>query len=185
MMYQDKTYLEYRSDGVPQTMALGQALGGCLNGNEVIALVGQLGTGKTHLIKGIARALAAEGPGPGGPAGPNPAAAPPADRVTSPTFTLIQEYPGRLPLYHVDAYRLDDARQLEALGFDEFCAAGGVVAVEWADRVWSIVEEYEPLRIELEYGRGESGRLIRLIPTSGHWQKVLGQLEGMDYETHQ
>jgi tRNA threonylcarbamoyladenosine biosynthesis protein TsaE len=74
---------------------------------------------------------------------------------------LINEYQGRLILYHVDAYRLEDYKQLENLGFDETCAAGGVVVIEWADRVWELVKDYEPIEIHLQH-LGEIKRDIRI-----------------------
>ena len=107
------------------TLALGEALGRCLNAELTIGLVGPLGAGKTHLVKGIA-------------AGNAPRR---VSSVTSPTFTLIHEYDGRLTLYHVDAYRLRDAAELLALGFDELKRADSVVVVEWADRVRSAMPE--------------------------------------------
>jgi tRNA threonylcarbamoyladenosine biosynthesis protein TsaE len=82
-------------------------------------MVGPLGAGKTHLVKGIAAGNGTVDP----------------RKITSPTFTLIHEYPGRLRLYHVDAYRLRGPSELIALGFDELVASDSVVAVEWADRV--------------------------------------------------
>ncbi|NLT77283.1 MAG: tRNA (adenosine(37)-N6)-threonylcarbamoyltransferase complex ATPase subunit type 1 TsaE, partial [Planctomycetes bacterium] len=87
------------SDSAEQTMALGRTLGGRLRGGEVLAIVGPLGSGKTHLIKGIA-----EGAG-----------APDAREVNSPTFVLVNEYAGRLDLYHIDAYRLDSVAEFEML----------------------------------------------------------------------
>lgn len=107
------------------TLALGEALGRCLNAELTIGLVGPLGAGKTHLVKGIA-------------AGNAPRL---VSSVTSPTFTLIHEYDGRLTLYHVDAYRLHDTAELLALGFDELTRADSVVVVEWADRVRSAMPE--------------------------------------------
>ncbi len=101
------------------TEAFGRRLGGCLFPGTVIALVGQLGAGKTHLTRAIAEGLGVA----------NPAA------VNSPTFVLIQEYPGRVPVYHFDAYRLSGSREFAELGADEYFAADGVCVVEWADRV--------------------------------------------------
>lgn len=101
------------------TIALGEALGRSLVGGLTIGLVGPLGAGKTQLVKGIASGNAVGD----------------ARRVTSPTFTLIHEYPGRLNLYHVDVYRLRNPAELLALGFDELATPGAVVVVEWADRV--------------------------------------------------
>lgn len=101
------------------TEAFGRRLGGVLFPGAVVALVGQLGAGKTHLTRAIA-----EGAGVA-----NPAA------VNSPTFVLIQEYPGRLPVYHFDAYRLSGSREFAELGADEYFSGDGVSVVEWADRV--------------------------------------------------
>jgi len=111
--------LEILSHSVDDTLRIGRRLGAALSPGDVVALVGGLGAGKTHLTKGIALGLGV-----------------PDDRlVSSPTFVLVNEYAGCLPVHHVDAYRLDGPAQLEALGFDELCASGGVVIVEWADRV--------------------------------------------------
>ncbi|MCK5270833.1 MAG: tRNA (adenosine(37)-N6)-threonylcarbamoyltransferase complex ATPase subunit type 1 TsaE [Sedimentisphaerales bacterium] len=137
--------LEIISYGVDETIALGQAVGKQLQGGEVIAMEGTLGTGKTHFIKGLALGLDVAD----------------VDVVTSPTFTLINEYEGRLPLYHADAYRLEKADQLAALGFDEMCSGLGVVVVEWADRVRLLMDDYKPINIYLEH-RGESERALRI-----------------------
>jgi len=137
--------LEIISFGVDETIALGRAMGKQLRGGEVIALAGTLGTGKTHFIKGLALGLDVAD----------------VDVVTSPTFTLINEYEGRLPLYHADAYRLEKADQLAALGFDEMCSGLGVVVVEWADRVRSLMDDYKPINIYLEH-RGKNERALRI-----------------------
>ncbi len=108
-----------QTDSPAQTYALGQALGECLVGGGCLGLVGDLGAGKTQLVKGMAQGNAAIDP----------------SEVTSPTFTLINEYVGRLQLFHIDAYRLADAGALAALGFDELIAHDAVVVVEWANRV--------------------------------------------------
>jgi len=134
----------FLTQSVAQTIELGRYIGCALRGSEIIALIGELGTGKTHLIKGLALGLEV----------PNP------DDVTSPTFTIINEYQGRLPLYHVDAYRLKTPAELEALGFDEICLPSAVVVVEWADRVWPILQNYQPLCLYLEH-RGPYQRAIR------------------------
>jgi len=161
-MTNEKLKFECLTTSVNQTISLGVGIAKCLNGSEVIALIGELGTGKTHLIKGIAQGLAAAEVDANSNA-----------RVTSPTFTLIQEYPGRLTLYHVDAYRLEDARQLEALGFDELCETDGVIVVEWADRVRPLIADYEPITIHLEYASGEQQRKIRIENISPEMKEQL------------
>ncbi len=114
-----KQKIQRSSHGVEDTFALGQAIGKSLTGGLTLGLTGPLGAGKTHLVKGIASGNGFSD-----------------DReVTSPTFTLINEYPGKLLLYHLDAYRLQSAAELQALGFDELVRHDSVVIVEWADRV--------------------------------------------------
>ena len=115
--------LSLTSDGVAATLEVGRHLGAGLACGHVIALVGPLGSGKTMLVKGIAR-------------GANVAD---LRQVNSPTFVIVNEYDGApageiLRIYHVDTYRLRGSNDLEALGFDEMCTQGAVV-VEWADRV--------------------------------------------------
>lgn len=100
---------------------LGKVIGELLRPGDVVALTGNLGVGKTTLVQGMARGLGIKGP------------------VTSPTFTLIKEYSGRLPVYHIDVYRLDDPEEIELLGFDELLITDGVVIVEWADLIEALL----------------------------------------------
>ena len=118
-----------------ETIDLGQRIGQQLQGGEVIAIVGPLGSGKTHLIKGIAV---------GGGA---------ADRqaVNSPTFVIVNQYEGRFDIYHIDAYRLDSVAEFEMLGFDDLCYPESIVLIEWADRVEAAVGDTNPIRIDLRH----------------------------------
>jgi tRNA threonylcarbamoyladenosine biosynthesis protein TsaE len=100
-----------------ETVALGRRLGERLEPGHVLALIGPLGAGKTQLTKGLAEGVGA------------------AERVTSPTFKLVNEYRGRIRLYHIDAYRLRGPDDLAALGSDEWFDGDGAAVVEWADRV--------------------------------------------------
>lgn len=131
------------SGSADETLAIGRALGGVLAAGDVVALVGALGAGKTHLVKGIADGLGV----------------PDQRLVNSPTFVLINEYEGRVHICHVDAYRLPGADSLEALGFDEMCDGPNVVLIEWADRVRPAVPN-RALWIELAV-TGESRRELR------------------------
>ena len=99
------------------TAAIGREIGSTLGAGDIVLLYGDLGAGKTALVRGLAEGLGVSG-----------------DDVSSPTFTLVQEYRGgRLPLFHVDLYRLNDPREIDDLGLDEI-AEGGVLAIEWAER---------------------------------------------------
>ena len=101
-----------------QTAAVGRDLAQSLRAGDAVLLQGELGAGKTAFVRGLAEGLGV-----------------PADAVSSPTFTLIQEYRGgRLPLFHVDLYRLDDRREIDDLGLEEI-AADGVLAIEWAEKL--------------------------------------------------
>jgi len=104
---------------VEETFALGRRLAEALSPGAVVALEGDLGTGKTHLVKGLAAALGI-----------------PPETVRSPTFTILHEYTGvQPPLYHFDAYRIGGASEFEALGFREYVDGSGITVVEWASRV--------------------------------------------------
>jgi tRNA threonylcarbamoyladenosine biosynthesis protein TsaE len=114
------------------TEAFGRQLGASLFPGAVVALVGPLGAGKTHLTRAIAEGLHVE----------TPAA------VTSPTFVLIQEYPGPIPVYHFDTYRLSSPQEFVELGVEEYLAGDGVCVIEWADRVAGVMPA-DHLRIEI------------------------------------
>ena len=100
-----------------QTERLGHVIGSLLTGGEVLALIGPLGTGKTALVRGIASGLEV-----------------PPESVSSPTFVLAHEYHGRVPLVHIDLYRLRTVAEAESIGLDDYLAGSAVVAIEWADR---------------------------------------------------
>jgi tRNA threonylcarbamoyladenosine biosynthesis protein TsaE len=103
------------------TIALGRRLGAVLGPNDVIALTGDLGAGKTTLIQGIAAGMGVK------------------DYVTSPTFIIINEYDGRLPLYHIDLYRLNEGLEVVDLGIEEYFKRGGVSVIEWAERLGKLL----------------------------------------------
>ncbi|MBN2063372.1 MAG: tRNA (adenosine(37)-N6)-threonylcarbamoyltransferase complex ATPase subunit type 1 TsaE [Sedimentisphaerales bacterium] len=132
------------SKSVRQTIELGNLIGKNLRPGTVISLAGNLGAGKTHLIKGIAQGLDV----------------PDYQDVTSPTFTLMNEYEGRLMIYHIDAWRLTGSGQLEAVGFDELCSGPAIVLVEWADRTSSIVDSYDPIHVVIEHVDENTRKII-------------------------
>jgi tRNA threonylcarbamoyladenosine biosynthesis protein TsaE len=126
---------EIISNSPQQTVEFGEKLGKQLKGGEVIAICGPLGSGKTHLIKGIACGAGATD----------------TQDVNSPTFVLVNEYEGRLSIYHIDAYRLNSTREFEMLGFDDFCRPDAVVLIEWADKVSEALEGLDCINIELSH----------------------------------
>ena len=106
-----KRSMEYLSHNVTETEELGAALAKALHPGDVVAYLGDLGAGKTAFTRGLARGLGCTG------------------RVTSPTFTIVNEYEGKIPLFHFDMYRLGDADELFDIGWDEYLSRGGVCAV--------------------------------------------------------
>ena len=117
-----------------ETYAFGKNLGETLFSGDVVALSGELGTGKTCLAQGIARGLGV----------------PEEYKITSPTFTIINEYPGRLILYHLDVYRLSGVRDLDEIGYEDCFNDKGVVVVEWAEKIRDALPK-ETLFILLTY----------------------------------
>jgi tRNA threonylcarbamoyladenosine biosynthesis protein TsaE len=142
---------DFVSGSPEQTIELGQRIGAQLKGSEVLAICGPLGSGKTHLIKGIAAGAGA------------------ADRrhVNSPTFVIVNEYAGQLYIYHIDAYRLNSIEEFEMLGFDDFCRPDSVVLIEWADKVESALQGSEHIRISLSHA-GQTRRQIHIRNAPAH-----------------
>jgi tRNA threonylcarbamoyladenosine biosynthesis protein TsaE len=124
-----------RSGSPTETRRLGARLGRLLRPGDIVLLSGELGSGKTCLVQGIARGLGVTAP------------------VTSKSFVLLGEYEGRLPLYHADLYRLEEPAQAEELALTEYCAPGALV-VEWAERAWEVFPpEHLLIRLEIAGAR--------------------------------
>ena len=135
---------------------LGRRIGRCIRSPLVIALYGDLGSGKTVLVQGLAEGLEV----------------PPEVYVTSPTYTLINEYPGRLPVYHVDLYRIDDPDGIEDIGlYDLLDRPDGVVAIEWAERLGE-PPAADWLSVSLTE-KGENERCAKLTAHGGFSQELL------------
>lgn len=148
-----------------ETQRVGEVLGAALRRTvagdgapAILALAGPLGTGKTCIMQGVARGLGVSG------------------EVRSPTFTLIHEHPGPVPLFHVDLYRLETS-DVESLGLDEILDTPGVTAIEWAERAAAMLPA-ERLLIEFRFGRGESERCLRFIPQGQRYERLLAALRG-------
>jgi len=134
--------MEFITNSDAETEAVGAALGAVLQPGTVLAFEGDLGAGKTAFTRGLARGLGA------------------SDRVTSPTYTIVNEYlSGRLPLFHFDMYRLSSADDLWDIGWEDYLERGGVCAVEWSENVAEALEA--PVRIRMEK-LGEETRRITI-----------------------
>jgi tRNA threonylcarbamoyladenosine biosynthesis protein TsaE len=133
------------------TRGIGAAIGRLLGPGDLVSLTGDLGAGKTTFVQGAARSLGVEQP------------------VLSPTFTLIREYRGRVPVYHLDVYRLERIQEVVDLGFDELVDAGGVVFVEWGDAIDRLLPP-EHLRVELTLLDDGEVRALRLAPLGRSWE---------------
>jgi len=133
--------MEYLSHSPEETEQLGEQLGRTLRPGSVVAYRGDLGMGKTAFTRGLARGLGC------------------TCRVTSPTFTIVNEYSGALPLFHFDMYRLDSSDALFDIGWEDYLDRGGVCAVEWSERVEDALPD-DTLWVSIARGDGENDRII-------------------------
>lgn len=134
--------MEFITNSPAETEAVGAALGAVLKPGTVLAFQGDLGAGKTAFTRGLARGLGA------------------SDRVTSPTYTIVNEYlSGRLPLFHFDMYRLESVDDLWDIGWEDYLERGGVCAVEWSENVAQAMENAIGIRIRKT---GEDSRTITI-----------------------
>lgn len=150
------TYVSFSSE---DTLELGIRMGKLLLPGDVVCLGGTLGAGKTLLTKGIALGMGIKHP------------------VTSPTYTLINQYPGKVPLYHFDVYRLEDSDELYQIGGEELLYDDGVSVIEWASRVDDILPE-ERLWIEISSSPEESNkRFIEITAVGDRYNRILKGVE--------
>ena len=136
--------MEYISHSPEETEAIGQTLGERLNPGTVLAYLGDLGMGKTAFTRGLARGLGCRG------------------RVTSPTFTIVNEYEGKIPLFHFDMYRLTDSEDLFDIGWEDYLERGGVCAVEWSERISDALPEDTLYVTIARHPDGENWRIITM-----------------------
>lgn len=149
----------FRSASAGETVRFGERLGALLSPGDVIALVGELGAGKTTLVKGIVRGLGITD----------------NRSVKSPTFALVHRYEGRMPVYHFDAYRLEDAREMLDIGSDEMIYGEGVSLVEWADRAPGCLPE-EYLEITL-IPVSESERILEICCQGERYNEIVRNIK--------
>jgi tRNA threonylcarbamoyladenosine biosynthesis protein TsaE len=133
-MNQKKTEIEMISESAEQTLEIARFIGGKLGKGDILALSGELGSGKTCFTGGLARGLGVDE----------------KYQITSPTFTLINEYPARYKLYHFDVYRLNSYSEFEDLGYEDYFCSDGVVVIEWAEKIAQILPK-DTFFINFEY----------------------------------
>jgi tRNA threonylcarbamoyladenosine biosynthesis protein TsaE len=148
----------FQTKSVSETIQLGKKIGSLLRPGDVVALVGELGSGKTQFIKGLA-----EGVGVGK-----------STYISSPSFTLINEYPGRIPLYHVDLFRLEQEKEAEELGLEDYFQGEGITAIEWADKIPSLLPK-EMLLIHIAY-TGKNTRSLEITGKGKRFEDLVTEL---------
>lgn len=143
--------------GLKETEEFGEKLGSILKPGDIISLTGDLGAGKTTLTKSIGKGLGVE------------------DYITSPTFTLINEYNGRLNLYHFDVYRLEGPIDLYDLGFEEYIYSNGVSIIEWGDKIEEALPK-ERINIRIEKGTELDERIIYIYGEGERFKQLIKEL---------
>lgn len=141
--------LIFHTNSAEETISLGEKIGSCLKGGEIFAMQGTLAAGKTTITKGIAKALGVK------------------DEITSPTFCLISEYEGRIPLYHMDVYRLNGGEDFIDLGAEDLIYGKGVSIIEWSEK---IMEELP-----------KSTVILKIEPVEGTTQRKI-EIENWPYD---
>lgn len=142
--------MEFIVDSIEKTLCVGEQIGKLALPGDIICLIGNLGTGKTHLTKGIAKGLGV------------------TDYITSPTFNIVNEYNGRLKFYHFDVYRVNDPDEINAIGFDEYIFSPAVSVIEWANYIEELIpKDHMEISIYKLPELGENFRKI-IINYTGH-----------------
>lgn len=147
-----------KTTSVKETIAIGKKLGKLMSPGDVIYLTGELGAGKTCFVKGIAEGLGIRG-----------------KDITSPTFIIINEYKGKIPLYHIDLYRIGVIDDLRDIGMEELVYGKGVTAIEWAERIKDVLPD-ERLDVTLKWV-DEKTRSIVIKAFGWHHKDILKKLE--------
>lgn len=155
---------EYHSQSEAETIAIGRQLGALLTAGDLVLLFAPFGAGKTHLTKGISAAFGVDE----------------AD-VNSPSFVLINQYEAdrahrRIPIYHVDLYRIETPEELATVGLDDVLAGDGLAVIEWAEHAADWLPQ-EHLAIFIQHS-GETERVVRIVPRGAHYEQVLAGLRG-------
>ncbi len=151
--------LELTSNSPDETRCLGKYIGKLAAAGDILLLTGKLGAGKTRLAQGIANGLGIE------------------ENTPSPSFVLVREFCGRLPLYHIDLYRLDNLDEIAGLGLDDYLYGEGVCVIEWAEKGLSLIPPPYML-VKIDYA-SEERRRFRFEPQGGHYIEMLNKLRSV------
>jgi tRNA threonylcarbamoyladenosine biosynthesis protein TsaE len=151
--------LKLKTNNPGQTQLLGRHLGKVVLKGDLILLEGELGTGKTCLVQGIAHELGIK------------------QYAFSPSFVLIREYHGKLPLYHIDLYRLDNMAEIDDLGLEEYLYGDGICVIEWAEKGLPVLPQNH-LLVKMKYVlTSETQRTISIYPRGDHYLELIKKLE--------
>lgn len=153
-----KLMLKMLTSTSEETKKIGYKIGKLLKGGDIVCMIGDLGAGKTTLTQSIAEGLEVD------------------DYVTSPTFTIVNEYQGRYPLYHFDVYRIEDVDEMYDIGFEEYLYSDGVIIIEWANIIEDILPK-ERLNIEIKTGKGQNEREINIYGEGNRAEGIIEDLE--------
>lgn len=126
-----------------EMISLGKKTATSLKKGDIIGLSGELGAGKTVFIKGLAKGLKIK------------------EEPSSPSFVIINEYNGKLPLYHFDVYRLDDIKQMDDLGYEEYFYGNGVTVIEWVEKIEKLIKG-DWVKVTIEYTKNDNERLVEI-----------------------
>jgi len=162
----DTKFARFRSNSPQETIELGKNIGVRLQQGDVVGLIGELGTGKTWLTKGLALGLGVQA----------------ENMVTSPSFTLVNVYEGRIPIYHMDAYRLKEASDFISAGLEEYFYMEGVAILEWADR-WPEIMPSHCLYVLINFANKNS-RDILVKGDHPRPAKIIGSLLNLNGNGH-
>jgi tRNA threonylcarbamoyladenosine biosynthesis protein TsaE len=158
------TKVVLQTKSTSETIRIGKNIGSLLLPGDVVTLVGELGAGKTQFIKGLAAGVGIRK----------------STYVSSPSFTLINEYEGKIPLYHIDLFRLKAEKEAEELGLEEYFQGRGVTAIEWADRIPSLLPK-ELLWVHIYYA-GKNVRSLEMIPMGKRFEELIMEFGASDFK---
>ena len=151
-------FLKVVLSNLEETEEFGIKLGKILKKGDIVCLIGDLGAGKTTLTKSIGLGLGVK------------------EYITSPTFTLINQYKGRIPVYHFDVYRLENADELYDLGFDEYFYGDGVCIIEWADKIEKLLPK-ERIVLDIKMGKDINERVIDITAYGDRYKDLIKELK--------